>query len=122
MTISKLYWASVGGQKTEPIRVAEENGKTVFYSIGCNDPRFDDAAVDFTLVQLASAHWERHIAKSPESESWLRPKIMVARTIGRRLAPRLGAEQNWCRVRPSTDRPAALVRLELDKGLETMWL
>lgn len=38
MTRSKLYWASVGGEKTEPIRVAEENGKQVFYSIGCNDP------------------------------------------------------------------------------------
>jgi hypothetical protein len=36
--MSKLYWASVGGEKTEPVRVAEENGKQVFYSIGCNDP------------------------------------------------------------------------------------
>lgn len=38
MTTSKLYWASIGGQKTEPIRVADENGEKVFYSIGCNDP------------------------------------------------------------------------------------
>lgn len=36
--MTKLYWASVGGGKTEPVRVAELDGKQVFYSIGCNDP------------------------------------------------------------------------------------
>lgn len=35
---SVLWWASIGGAKTEPIRVVEENGRKLFYSIGCNDP------------------------------------------------------------------------------------
>lgn len=38
MTTSKLYWASIGGEKTEPVRVVEEDGKQVFYAIGCDDP------------------------------------------------------------------------------------
>lgn len=34
----QLYWASVGGSKTEPIRVVTEGERQVFYSIGCGDP------------------------------------------------------------------------------------
>lgn len=46
MSKTKLYWASIGGQQTEPVRVVEENGQQVFYSIGCNDPH------DMTGVEL----------------------------------------------------------------------
>lgn len=31
---SKLYWASIGGAKSEPIRVLENK----WYSLGCGDP------------------------------------------------------------------------------------
>jgi hypothetical protein len=35
---TQLWWASVGGNKTEPVRVVKEGGRRIFYSIGCGDP------------------------------------------------------------------------------------
>jgi hypothetical protein len=48
MSKTKLWWASVGGNDCEPVRVGRKAGKEVFYSIGCADAHPLDGV---TLVQ-----------------------------------------------------------------------
>lgn len=81
--MSKLYWASIGGQKTEPIRVVDENGNKVFYSIGCNDPHDMDGVellgeIDWmplskrsrSAQEAANTRWERHRERHQEEHGW----------------------------------------------------
>jgi hypothetical protein len=59
---TKLWWASVGGEPCEPVRVAID--RSFFYSIGCNDPHPLDGVV---LVKEIEGH---HKPFSPaESEA-----------------------------------------------------
>jgi hypothetical protein len=45
VTKSEIWWASVGGNSCEPVRVLTENGQKVFYSIGCGDAHPLDGVV-----------------------------------------------------------------------------
>lgn len=84
MTKSTLWWASVGGGKTEPIRVVDEDGKKVFYSIGCDDPHDMDGGVELlseiglmplskrsqAAQEAANTRWERHREQHRQEHGW----------------------------------------------------
>lgn len=83
MSNTKLWWASVGGEKTEPIRVVDEGGKKVFYTIGCNDPHDMDGVEllgeilamplskrSRSAQNAANARWESQQFRHREQHGW----------------------------------------------------
>lgn len=52
MSDDKIWWASVGGNPCEPVRVRTEDSEQVFYSIGCGDAHPLDGVI---LVKEADA-------------------------------------------------------------------
>lgn len=72
-----LWWASVGGNKTEPVRVVTQGERKVFYSIGCGDPhelegvelleKITDAPLSrrsLAASEAANARWSAYYEKN----------------------------------------------------------
>lgn len=81
---SKLYWASVGGQKTEPVRVVELDGKQMFYSIGCTDPHDMEGVELIAEIDAMPLSKRSEAAQDAANIRWDRYR----ETLGRNLSYR----------------------------------
>lgn len=84
MTTSKLYWASVGGQKTEPVRVADEEGRRVFYSIGCNDPHDMEGVELIAEIDAMPLSKRSQASQDAANIRWERYRDAVGRNLSYR--------------------------------------
>jgi hypothetical protein len=86
--MSKLYWASIGGEKTEPVRVVEENGKQVFYSIGCNDPHGMEGVELLGEISGIPLSRRSQAAQDAANERWERQRAAERTVMGRNASYR----------------------------------
>lgn len=82
--MTKLYWASIGGQKTEPVRVVEENGKKVFYSIGCSDPHDIEGVELIEEIDAMPLSKRSQSAQDAANIRWDRYRASVGRNLSYR--------------------------------------
>lgn len=81
---TKLWWASIGGGKTEPIRVTEVDGKQVFYSIGCTDPHDMEGVELIEEVDAMPLSRRSQVAKDAANIRWDRYRESVGRNLSYR--------------------------------------
>jgi hypothetical protein len=86
--VSKLYWASIGGGKTEPVRVAEENGKRVFYSIGCTDPHDMEGVELIEEIDAMPLSKRSQAAQDAANVRWERQRAAERMASGRNASYR----------------------------------